>query len=207
MSDRVSKVVSVALSPLLMPAAVALLVLLDIGSGPAEIVVTVSLVFVSLFVVPLVDILSMVRRGKTPTPDVPNREARTEPFVVAVISGSVAIFVIRVMGMHGEPLIHVILVTYVINMILVMGINVAWKISVHMAGLGGSIAILLIVSGLSGDSSPVLTGSTVIPLFLLVPLLGWARYHLQAHTVAQIGVGAVLGFCCHWLALLAQVGR
>ncbi|MFV1980433.1 MAG: hypothetical protein ACC655_04700 [Rhodothermia bacterium] len=207
MSDRFSKVVSVALSPLLMPAVVALLVLLDIGSGPAEIVTTVSVAFVSLFAVPLADILWMVRRGKTPTPDVPNREARTEPFVIAVISGSAAVLAIRAMGMHGEPIIHAILVAYVINMILVMGINAAWKISVHMAGLGGSIAILLIVSGLSGDNSPVLTGSTVIPLLLLIPIVGWARYRLNAHTMAQIVVGAIVGFGGHWLALLAQVGR
>ena len=88
-----------------------------------------------------------------------------------------------------------------------MGINVAWKISVHMAALGGSIAILVIAAGLSGENSPVLTPSTVYPILLLIPLVGWARYHLKAHTVAQIVVGAVIGFCGHWLALLVQVGR
>ena len=206
-TDRVAKIVSVVLSPLLMPAVVALLVLWDIGSDAGEIVATTSVVLFALFVMPLADIVWMIRRGKTHTLDVPNRAARTEPFTTAIIAGSAAVVAVRTLDMHGEPLIHAILVAYIINMILVMGINSAWKISVHMAGLGGSIAILLVVSGLSGESSVVLTGSTVLPLFLLIPLVGWARYTLKAHTMAQIVLGAIIGFCGHWLALIAQVGR
>lgn len=207
MVDRFARVTSIALSPLLLPTIVTSLVLLDIGSEPIEIIATGSIVVVCLFAVPLADIVSMVRRGKTPTLYVPNQWARTEPFAIAVISGSAAVMGIRALGMHGEPLIHVILITYVINIVLVMGINVAWKISVHMAGLGGSIAILWLVSGLSGDNSATLTNATVLPLLLLIPLVGWARYQVKAHTIAQIAVGTVVGFCGHWLAMLAQVGR
>ena len=206
-ADQFARLVSLAFTPLLLPAAVAALVLLDIGSGGVEIAATVSLALACFLIVPLADILWMVSRGKTPSPDVPNREARTEPFAVAIVFGSIAILAIRVMGMHGEPIIHAILVTYVINLILMMGINAAWKISVHMAGLGGSIAILLLVAGLSGESSALLSRATVVPLLLLVPLVGWARYRVKAHTMAQIVVGAVLGFCGAWLVLLAQVGQ
>ena len=107
---------------------------LGILRTPGEIAATVSLVLLCFFVVPLIDILWMVRRGKTATPDVPNREARTEPFTVAIISGSAAVLIIRAMGMHGEPIIHAILITYIINIILVMGVIVgAMILSVMLA--------------------------------------------------------------------------
>jgi membrane-associated phospholipid phosphatase len=205
-ANRVAVTISVALSPLLMPTLVSVLILTDIGSDALEITSTMSVVFVAFFVLPLMNILWMIRRGKTPTLDVPNSEARTEPFVAAVLAGSVAVLVLRVMGLHGEPIIHAILVAYIINSILIIGINVVWKISVHMVALSGSIAMLVVVSGLSGANSTVLTTSTVMPLFLLIPAVGWARYQVKAHTVAQIVVGTIVGFCGHWLALLAQVG-
>jgi hypothetical protein len=73
----------------------------------------------------------------------PNREARTEVFSVTILSACLAIWINRQMSYDAESLVHVIIVTYVVNLMIGMGINLFWKISVHMMAICGSLAILM----------------------------------------------------------------
>ena len=57
-----------------------------------------------------------------------------------------------------------------------------WKMSIHTGVAGGTVAVLTAVYG------P--WALTATPL---VPLVGWARVRLSAHTVPQVLVGAAVG--------------
>jgi membrane-associated phospholipid phosphatase len=69
-------------------------------------------------------------------------------------------------------------------------ISLRWKISAHMAGIGGICALFML--------SPIGTGSdgTLIAtaLILLSGLIGSSRIYLKAHHAAQVFAGWLLGF-------------
>jgi len=203
---RFAQGISYVLTPLVLPTAVLVLALINIGSQASDILAAGAIALTAFLLIPLADILWMIRRGKTTTIDVPERQSRTEVFALTIVTASAALLVNRTLVLPSSGLIDVILITYTVNLILVMGVNLFWKVSVHMVTLSGSLAILLIVSAISGETSTILEASSIRPFLLLIPLVGWARFRLKAHTAAQIVVGATLGFCGHWLVMLSLVG-
>jgi hypothetical protein len=64
-----------------------------------------------------------------------------------------------------------------------------WKISIHMASLGGYLAILL--WGFHADGRPMLLPFALATL--LAALLGWARVERKAHSPTQVMAGLFLG--------------
>ncbi|MFN8922396.1 MAG: hypothetical protein ACK5XP_05680, partial [Sphingobacteriia bacterium] len=77
----------------------------------------------------------------------------------------------------------------VIN-VLGLGVTLCYKVSLHLAAAAGLLGYTLWWHQLAGlpASWPVLIGLPV-----LVPLLAWARYRQQAHTVAELAAGVLLG--------------
>jgi membrane-associated phospholipid phosphatase len=202
--DRLAYAISVLLSPLVLPAVVAVILLFGLDAHPLEISMTALVVAAAMLVFPLLDILWQIRRGNTNSLDVPNREARTEIFVVAILGVSAAVFSMRALSLTGQPVIHALLIAYLLNLVLIMGINLFWKISVHMVGMGGAVAIFWLASGLSQNSTPMLSLVLSVAFLCLVPVVGWARLRLRAHTLSQVVAGALVGFIGHWLAFSAQ---
>ena len=79
--------------------------------------------------------------------------------------------------------------------VLVMAlINLKWKISAHMAGIGGVVALVyqIHVQGLSAFNLMWLLCITVV----IAGALGSARMALRRHNLLQVLAGAVTGFLC-----------
>ncbi len=108
---------------------------------------------------------------------VSRRKTRTPFFLMAISRYSFATIVFfatdtRIMFLPA--------LGYVCVTLILMIIDVFWKISVHCAGVAGPIAALSYVFGI-----------IVAPLFLLLVPLSWARVALKEHTFKQTLVG-----CC-----------
>ena len=65
--------------------------------------------------------------------------------------------------------------------VIFMGVNLLWKISIHTALIAASVTLLVI-----------LYGPTAIVTAVLLPLIAWARLKLGYHSLAQVVVGALL---------------
>ena len=65
---------------------------------------------------------------------------------------------------------------------LVWGISRFWKISIHAVGVAGGAVILAAVGG-----------GALWPVALAPVAVGWARFQLGAHTLAQVVAGSLLG--------------
>ena len=79
-----------------------------------------------------------------------------------------------------------------ITVLVMAAINLKWKISAHMAGIGGVIALIyqIHVQGLSAFDLLWLLCLSII----IAGLLGSARLALKQHDIWQILAGAVVGF-------------
>jgi membrane-associated phospholipid phosphatase len=74
--------------------------------------------------------------------------------------------------------------------VLVMGINIFWKISSHTASVGALAGMMV---GLSYFLGAFYFLSIALSL-LMAGLTGFARLKLNAHTPAQVYAGFLLGF-------------
>ena len=86
--------------------------------------------------------------------------------------------------LRGAPLlVTLLMLCYATNSSVMLAVNATWKASVHAMGIAGPTTALLFAFGSLG-----------LLLGLLLPLTGWSRVRLGAHTVAQFVAGAALGF-------------
>ena len=72
-----------------------------------------------------------------------------------------------------------VLIGVVIAMAITHGAR--WKVSLHLGGIAGSVTVFVLLFG------PVL-----LVLSPLVALVGWSRWRIGAHSVAQAVVATVL---------------
>ena len=83
-------------------------------------------------------------------------------------------------------------------MVACMLINFWWKVSAHMAGMGGLVGGL-VSSGLLFGYNPVWSFCI---LLLLSGALGTSRMILRQHSLAQVLVGFMIGYSCAMVFIL-----
>lgn len=214
---RLANAVSYLLNPLVFPPIAFTLIDAHFGGGPAQVAWTFGVSVVFFCLVPLFYVLGMVRMGRAESLEVRRRERRFSVFVVGVVSYAVgALLLWRAVEGPALPLIVAFASLFPINTLVLLLINMRWKISIHMTSLAGFVGVLLFTAltvwrDLPADTEAALTLATVGPLVLLVPLLMWARVRVEAHTMGQVVAGAAFGLLVpqlqlwwivyHWLGL------
>ncbi len=108
------------------------------------------------------------------------REERPR-FILVSLSSDVLALGILWLG-HGPQLLRLIVLTYFCLAIVIFTVSSFWKISMHMAGVGGFSTALVFVFG-----------GAALWAFLSLPLVAWARLRRRKHTPAQLIAGALAG--------------
>ncbi len=129
---------------------------------------------------PFVYLFYLLKSERVSAIDVPLRAQRTIPYLTSVLIYLAGFIVLTMMG--ASTAVRALMLCYVINTAVISLINMRWKISAHAMGASGPLTALAVTFGWQ-----------MIPLFLLVVIVAWARLELKAHTRAQVAVGALLG--------------
>jgi hypothetical protein len=130
--------------------------------------------------IPLAYLLIGRKRGWVSDMELSRREERPR-FILVSLSSDVLALVALWLG-NGPQLLRLIVLTYFCLAIVMFSISSFWKISMHMAGVGGFSTALVFVFGASA-----------LWAFLSLLLVAWARLHRRKHTVPQLIVGALAG--------------
>ena len=186
---------STVLSPLLMPTYgvflvlwVSVLCLLPYGTRVAVLLICMGITCI----LPLI-FLSVLRHFTlVKNLHVDIREQRLIPYLFTVLCYAVAAYYLYYC--HSPQWFVMFMVGSAITVLLMALINLKWKISAHMAGIGGIVALVyqLHVQGLSAFDLLWLLCFTVI----VAGALGSARLALRRHTLWQVLAGVVVGFLC-----------
>jgi hypothetical protein len=144
--------------------------------------------------IPLAYLRMGIQRGWVSDMELSRREERPRFILVSLSSDVLALLVLHFFG--GPHLLTVIVLTYFCLAIVMFSISSFWKISMHMAGVGGFSTVLVFVFG-----APALWA------FLSLPLVAWARLHRRKHDIPQLIAGALAGtlvtlFVFGWLGKL-----
>ena len=127
--------------------------------------------------------------------DLSDRKKRYVPILLTIIS---YVFCLMMMHKLNIPwyMTGIILASLVVLVICIF-VNLKWKLSEHMAGMGGIVGGLVSFSALF-SYNPVWW----LCLFILIAgILGSARIILQHHTLGEVLAGFTVGFVCSLLVL------
>ncbi|MBR3093941.1 MAG: hypothetical protein IKG99_13095 [Bacteroidaceae bacterium] len=100
---------------------------------------------------------------------------------------------------HVPLLIRNIVVAALVAQVICTLVNLKWKISIHMVGMGGLTGVDFALSNLF-FFNPLLPGCILI---MLSGLVGTSRIILRQHTLLQVVAGFAVGFACAMLFTLS----
>ena len=191
-----ARFLTTALSPLLMPTYgvflvlwVSVLCLLPYGRRVAVLLVCMGITCI----VPLI-FLSVLRHfNLVKDLNVEVREQRLYPYLFTALCSGVAAYYLY-FNCHAPQWFAMFMVGACLTMLVMALINVWWKISAHMAGIGGVIALIyqIHVQGLSAFDLLWLLCFAII----VAGLLGTSRLVLRRHDIWQLLAGVAVGFLC-----------
>jgi membrane-associated phospholipid phosphatase len=121
-----------------------------------------------------------VRSGRYTDHHLREREQRAVPLGLAALSVATGVAVLVVAGAPRE--ITALQVAVLVTVAVATAITLVWKISFHTAVVAAAAAVLTLLGGPWWALS-----------WAAVPLVGWARLVLRAHTLPQVVAGLVVG--------------
>lgn len=139
-------------------------------------------------VLPFSVLLSMKAQGRISDLDISKKEERLVPLLYAVMFFSVWCAYLNVV-LKVPSFLFWTAVCSVLALVTCAIISQRWKISAHLASMGGVVGMIIGYLLYFGLNAPV----TVCLLLLLSLLLMYARIYLGAHTPEQTVCGFLLG--------------
>ena len=149
-----------------------------------------TLVYTFTILLPMLGIWTYQKLKGQGMKDLSVREARFVPYVMSIVSYAVCLLLLSQMGLP-RYLVGIIGAT-LMAMVACMLINFWWKVSAHMAGMGGLVGGL-VSFGLLFGYNPL---GWLCAAILASGLLGTARMILKEHTLGQVLCGFLIGFLC-----------
>jgi membrane-associated phospholipid phosphatase len=197
----ISHIISTVFQPLLMPSYGVMLLFVYTYFGVTYMhqfwqIITPAILF--SFIVPAILIGILYRMGIISDLSLKVRRERFYPYLITLFSYSVMI--IFYYRMHMPKWFMMTMVASVVIMVIAILINLAWKISAHMIGIGGLLGGAMAISYFVERSNPYYM---FMGLFIIAGLVGTSRLILRRHTLYQVIAGFLLGFLvsfvCVWI--------
>lgn len=192
MENKTAQILSWILHPMIMPTYAILLMFSQdayfVLIIPERLrLVLAGLIFANTFVLPLIFIWMMRRRGIISSLQMPERSERTFPFAITALFFAATWFMMQNLGLPGVYFLFIIGGAVLVSVALI--VNLFWKISIHMMGMGGLLGGFIGLSLRMFVDAPAL----IILLILLSGLTGFARLKLNTHNSSQVYVGFIAG--------------
>lgn len=196
---QISKILSVTFSPFYAPLWAYLWLFffsyLKLLPLPYKLVVLAVVLFFTILI-PRFSINLFRRLNRWTHWQLSHREHRHMPYALTLLSNTTCLFLF--MEFNTPMFFRGIIMASLVAQFICVIINLRWKISTHMVGMGGLCGMLIAFS-LLFNYNPVLP---VCGLLILSGFIGTSRMMLRQHSLAQVLVGFAVGFFCAMLFLV-----
>ncbi len=157
----------------------------------------ISITFFLTCFIPLSIYLLLIKHGKVKNLYMEDRSERTTPYIYSILS--VAIWGGYMSHIFQFPaFINISVIGAVVALVLMLIVNLRWKISAHLTAMGALIGTVA-----SWQYHTGIYSLWLIPtLLVLALLLSYARIYLNQHTGAQTVAGLLLGLTLTFLPAL-----
>ena len=179
MKTKLAQIISAVLNPFLV--GLALILLLSFGAtATVSEAVKWSALLAGISILPVFStIIYLIRNDRV---DGFFINIRSQRYIIYVIAGVCNVIGCGLLIYFKAPM--VLTASYVAalaSVVVFMGINFFWKISLHAAFAAASVTMLTVMYGSLGAITAV-----------MIPPVGWSRIELKHHSVMQVVAGTVL---------------
>lgn len=200
MNYRTAKFISIIMHPVLMPTYALVLIFqlsnyLDYTTPPSVKFALFMIVIFNTLVMPVLISWLLLKRGLIKSFNMDKREERIVPFICNTVLMMVAYYMISRISV--PKIFSMLLLGAAASVVLAILINLKWKVSIHMIGIGG-------ITGMFFGLSTFLLIDLRFPILvslLVAGIIGTARLCMGAHKPAQLYAGFFVGFCCEFFVL------
>lgn len=119
-----------------------------------------------------------------------SKERRIVPYVISILCYFICLYIME--QLRIPFFMRSIVATALMIQIVCALINVWWKISTHMAGIGGVAGALFVFSEVF-RFNPLWW---ICLVFIIAGMLGTSRMILRQHTLSQVVAGFLVGIAC-----------
>ena len=177
-STRLAEIISEIIGPHLWMPILLLLLTFKTGLDLEQLKILLPALLILLIVIPFTYLHVALRLGWVSKWDLPKRQERRPMMLIFFVCSLISLGLVREFGteMFFDLFILLLATGFITSLITFF-----WKISIHM--VLDTTGILI---------TNFLLGWQFWPLFLMIPVVAWARLKLKRHTPAQIGSGIIL---------------
>lgn len=190
-----ARIISDLANPLFIPPLVLIVSawILEVPIRPLSWLAALALLFYTF--IPLGITLLLLRKGHIRSLDLPEQKSRNRLYLYSIISTSSGSLLLAYFLQSYDVFLSMLAVVFLLNPLLGYLLNLKWKISVHSASLASAGAIFMVMAFTNPSAVIHQAGAlSLIILSLLLPLMIWARYHLNVHTISELAGGVAAGF-------------
>jgi hypothetical protein len=192
-----ARIISILFQPLLMPVYAVTLLLnaetwLTYTVFPQLRYALYLIVTMTTFVLPAMTVIMFLKRNVIRSLEMQERKERNWPYITTLLFYAAGWFLLNKL-----PLPRVfgnVMLGSSVAILFAFMINLRWKISIHMIGLGGLAGMFFAIATLFNFN---LT-APMIAIIAAAGITASSRLILQAHSPAQVYFGFVFGFAVEW---------
>jgi len=154
-------------------------------SNQLNIIIIGTVIFTLLF--PLLSILYLLFTKRIKSLQIEEKEERILPILITIIWMLIGYYFLNSI-LEYAPIVKSIYLGMITTLVITLFITKYWKISLHMAAIGGCWGVFLNLQYIYGGVM-----NYVILILILSGFLGYSRAILKAHNMRQIYSGFFLG--------------
>lgn len=195
-----AKIISSIFHPLIIPI-IGLLIIFNTDSYinytiPFELKkAIILLIATSTFIIPLLISLLLVNKKIINSLEMETTKERIIPYAFTIVFYVFTLIMIKRAPI--PPIIFNFVIGATLSVIIAFIINIKWKISAHMIGIGGLLGALISISAML----EVYVTPYIVFTILVAGLVGTSRIILKAHNQLQIYAGFLVGLFCQIIAI------
>jgi hypothetical protein len=193
MEIRLAKFISYIFHPMFMPV-YGLLLLFNMKSyfsfelALKARLILLSFVIVTTIIFPLLIVALLKKQGFIKSYQMVSREERRVPYLITAIFYFITYQMLRQMQLAEIYSFYFMGATFLLSLVVV--INIWWKISIHMVGVGGVCGMLCgLAIAFSFDMMFAISA-----LVLICGIVAYARLKLQTHKSSEVYLGFLVGY-------------
>ena len=194
---KLSKVISFFFHPIFMPTYAIFLLfafspLFSDFMSMSQKIQIVQLVIIFTLLLPIFSVLTLKKFNVVTSIYMENREERRWPLLFTIIWYYLLFRLLD--SIHIQYIVIQLLFGAMLILLLAIIVSNFWKISLHMLGIGGVLGAFFAIQTLFGGNIFL-----IITLLFCAGLVGFARVNEDAHTLKQVYLGFLVGFCTEFL--------
>ena len=194
---KLSKVISFFFHPIFMPTYAIFLLfafspLFSDFMSMSQKIQIVQLTIIFTLLLPIFSVLILKKFNVVTSIYMEKREERRWPLLFTIIWYYLLFRFLD--SIHIQYIVIQLLFGAMLILLLAIIVSNFWKISLHMLGVGGVLGAFLAIQTLFGGNIFL-----IITLLFCAGLVGFARVNENAHTLKQVYLGFLVGFCTEFL--------